>query len=95
MREALHAIWTAIRKLVSAWCEPNGQGSSSRIHALLAVVSASGLSWYSTITGHTIQEAALTLSLTLLGAGVGAYGWNKFLANKTATTSPDSTEANP
>lgn len=75
MRAAIRAV---LRWIAGIWSEPNGQGSSSRVHAAIAFISAVGLAWYATVRQVQIPEGAMYLTLFVLGGGVGAYGANKF-----------------
>jgi hypothetical protein len=66
----------AVKWLVSVWSE-GGSGSSSRIHLVVAFLSAVGLCWHAQVTQHDIPVNAYMLACALLGTGAINYGVNK------------------
>lgn len=72
-------IVAAVKWLLSIW-SGGGPGSSSRVHLLLAFLSAIALTWRATITGTDIPPNAYMLACALLGTGGVAYVGSKVTA---------------
>jgi hypothetical protein len=63
----------------------NGNASSKRLVKIASTISAIGIGWYCTISGHPLDTNVLILVTALAGISTGSY----ILTNKNEITKPD------